>query len=185
MKLLRVNPKGSWALRDKPPIAATGMGGLEVRKAAERGNIFDHHSVVYEYDDGARHFHQCRQMTSCGRDVSTHLWGTKGYSHVEKYLIKDPEGNTSWSYKGEKNIMHQTEHDEFFAALRAGKTINDGEYMCRSTMLAILGRMAAYSGQRVTWDQAINSKEDLSPANYNFGPFPTPKVAVPGVYKVF
>ena len=79
--------------------------------------------------------------------------------------------------------MYQTEHDEFFAAIRAGKIINDGARMMNSTMMAILGRMAAYTGQVITWEQALNSKEDLTPAKYEWGPIPTPAVALPGKTK--
>ena len=81
--------------------------------------------------------------------------------------------------------MYQTEHDELFASIRAGKPINNGEYMAKSTLLAIMGRMAAYTGQQVTWDQALHSKEDLSPPKYDWDvKLPHPPVAVPGVTKV-
>ena len=68
-----------------------------------------------------------------------------------------------------------------FAAIRKGQPINEGEYMAKSTLLAILGRMATYTGQVITWEQALNSKEDLSPPKYEWGPLPEPPVAVPGI----
>ena len=77
--------------------------------------------------------------------------------------------------------MYDVEHQHLFAAIRSGDTINNGEYMCNSSLMAIMGRMACYSGQRVTWDQALNSAEDLSPAEYEFGDIETPAVALPGV----
>jgi hypothetical protein len=80
--------------------------------------------------------------------------------------------------------MYQLEHDELFASIRAGKPMNDGSWMTTSTMMGIMGRMAAYTGQVVTWEQALNSKEDLSPAKYEFGPLPVPPVAMPGVTKL-
>jgi hypothetical protein len=80
--------------------------------------------------------------------------------------------------------MHQTEHDEMYAALRAGKLINDGAFMCLSTMLAILGRMASYTGQKVTWEQAFNSQEDLTPPEYAWVSLPTPAAPVPGKTRV-
>jgi hypothetical protein len=80
--------------------------------------------------------------------------------------------------------MYQTEHDELFASIRAGKPINNGEYMAKSTLLAIMGRMAAYTGQQITWQMAMNSKEDLSPAKYDWKlPLPEPAVAMPGKTK--
>src|SRR5262249_14174526 len=93
----------------------------------------------------------------------------------------DHAGQIVWKAPGKKRDAYQTEHNELFAGLRAGKIINNGDYMIRSTMAAILGRMATYTGQKITWEQALASKEDLSPARYEWGPLPTPKVAVPGV----
>jgi hypothetical protein len=79
--------------------------------------------------------------------------------------------------------MYQTEHDELFASIRAGKPINNGEYMSLSTLLAIMGRMAAYTGQLITWEQALESQEDLTPAKYEWGPIATPAIAMPGQTK--
>jgi predicted dehydrogenase len=174
--------KGSWALKDVNPVAAVGVGGLQSRSGTgpHRGQIFDHHAVAYEYSNGLRHHHYCRQVNGGSRDVSTHVFGTKGSVHVELGVVRDQAGKVVSKYRGPKNVIHQTEHDEQFAALRAGMPINDGHYMALSTMLAIMGRMATYTGQRVTWEQAINSKEDLSPPRYDWGPLPTPLPAVPG-----
>jgi myo-inositol 2-dehydrogenase/D-chiro-inositol 1-dehydrogenase len=87
-----------------------------------------------------------------------------------------------WSYAGEKNNHSQTEHDELFASIRSGKPINNGDYMAKSTLMAILGRMATYTGQEISWEQAMNSREDLSPERYAWDAKP-PKseVAIPGV----
>jgi hypothetical protein len=79
--------------------------------------------------------------------------------------------------------MYQTEHDELFASLRAGKPINNGLYATRSTLLAIMGRMAAYTGSVVSWDQALNSSEDLSPPRYAWGDVPTRPIPRPGSTK--
>ncbi len=89
-----------------------------------------------------------------------------------------------WIYDGPERNIYQTEHDELFASIRSGKPINNGEYMAKSTLLAIMGRMAAYTGQLITWDMAFNSRQDLSPARYDWDlPLPTPPVAIPGVTK--
>ena len=79
--------------------------------------------------------------------------------------------------------MYQKEHNELFASIRAGKPINNGEYMTKSTLMAIMGRMATYTGQVITWDQALNS-HDLTPAKLEFGPLAVPEVARPGVTKL-
>ena len=87
----------------------------------------------------------------------------------------------TWTYGGPQNQMYQTEHDELFASIRNGKPINNGEYMAKSTLMAIMGRMAAYTGQEITWEMALNSKEDLSPNRYAWdGQPPAALIAVPG-----
>lgn len=177
--------KGLWAVRDQAPASAVGLGGLQARFGStanpDRGQIFDHHAVVYDYADGRKHMHTCRQQKNCANNVSTWVTGTKGRCHVEQAVIYDLAGKVVWKYAGKKNVAFQTEHDELFAGLRAGKIINNGDYMIQSTLAAILGRMATYTGQRITWERALASKEDLTPAQYAWGPLPTPKVAMPGV----
>lgn len=76
--------------------------------------------------------------------------------------------------------MYQVEHDELFASIREGRPINNGDYMAHSTLLAIMGRMATYTGEQITWDQALQSQEDLTPEAYEWGPAPEPIIAVPG-----
>jgi hypothetical protein len=105
---------------------------------------------------------------------------------VERGVIHDPAGVEVWKYRprGDKKSPYQVEHDVLFASIRNGKPVNQGDYVARSTMIAILGRMADYTGQRVTWEKALNSKEDLSPPRYEWGPLPTPQVAIPGKAKL-
>jgi hypothetical protein len=100
---------------------------------------------------------------------------------VQKHTIR---GQNPWHYEGKKDDMYQNEHDELFASIRAGKPINNGEYMAKSTLMAIMGRMATYTGKVVTWETALNSREDLSPPKYEFGPLPVPPVAMPGITKL-
>ena len=92
----------------------------------------------------------------------------------------DRAGRLVWSYEGPRRDMYQNEHDELFASIRSGAPINDGEWMCRSTLMAIMGRMAAYTGETVTWEQAVTSKQRLGPTEYAFGDLDIPPVAVPG-----
>ena len=175
--------KAGWAMKDEAPISCMSLGGLASRIAPERGNIFDHHSVVYEYAGGVRVFFNCCQIEGVSGDVSTYVMGSKANCLVERPTVTDRKGETLWRYRGPKNTMHQTEHDELFAGLRSGNIINNTEYMARSTMLGIIGRMASYTAKKITWEQAMNSQETLSPAAFEWGPLPTPVVAVPGVTK--
>jgi predicted dehydrogenase len=169
--------KARWALADATPIAAVGAGGRTQRTDAKYGNIFDHHSVVFEFPNDVKVFSFCRQWDKCAPDVSDHLIGTKGSCQLMKHSIT---GSEKWKYTGAAPVMYQQEHDELFAAIRAGRVINDGEFMAHSTLMAIMGRLATYTGQRVTWEQALNSKEDLSPAKYEWGPLAVAPVPVPG-----
>ena len=108
--------------------------------------------------------------------------GTKGTCLVDirKPRIETRTGQKLWEFDGKKNVMHQTEHDEMYAGLRSGKLINDGKSMCYSTMLAILGRMASYTGQTIKWDAAMASKEDLTPPAYAWGSLDAAPTAMPG-----
>jgi len=155
--------KACWALGDRPPVKAWGLGGRQVRSATTIGNIFDHHAVVYEYSDGVRVYSFCRRQDGCANEVSDQILGTRGRAELIKGVI---EGDNPWRYQGPKCNMHEAEHVVLFRALRQGKTVNDGSFMTLSTLMAILGRMVTYTGQTITWEQAAGSKESLSPARY-------------------
>jgi predicted dehydrogenase len=173
----------AWVMGDRYPVKAVGMGGRQALTGTEYGQIYDHFSVVYEYDNGARLIGSCRQQPGCVNDISADVLGSKGRSRLaekRKGLTIDSGGST-WYYDGPQNQMFQTEHDLLFASIRDGKPINNGEYMAKSTLLAIMGRMAAYSGQLVTWEAAMKSSVDLSPARYAWdAPPPAWEIAVPG-----
>jgi predicted dehydrogenase len=175
----------SW-LKDEYPAKAVALGGRQVRSGSEYGHIYDHFSVVYEYADETKLFSNCRQIPGCIGDMSCHVYGTEGLAHLGErrrgMLIKGNSGE--WRYEGEENNLYQTEHDELFASIRNGRPINNGDYMAKSTLVAIMGRMAAYTGQAITWEMALNSKEDLSPPAYDWDvPLAVPPVAMPGVTK--
>jgi predicted dehydrogenase len=174
----------SWLMNNEYPISAVGLGGRQQRTGKEYGNIYDHHSVVYEFASGTKLFSNCRQIRGCKNDMSVHAVGTRGKALlVENRAGPTITNETHWLYDGERNDLYQTEHDELFAGIRKGQPINNGEYMAYSTLLAIMGRMATYTGQIVTWDMALNSQEDLTPASYDWGPIETPPIAIPGVTK--
>ena len=176
--------KMAWAMKDVYPLNAVGTGGRQVRTDPAFGHIFDHHAVVYEFPGAVRCYSFCRQQNGTHRDVSDLLMGTKGQCLINGSSgACEIRGAHPWKYDPKKLRslnMYQQEHDELVASIRRGEPINDGEWMTRSTMMGILGRMATYTGQFLTWDQAWNSREDLTPPKYEFGPLPTPPVAMPG-----
>jgi len=158
--------KALWAMGDQPPAMAWGLGGRQVRTEPKYGTIYDHHAVMYEYEDGTPVFSYCRQMRGCYNEVTDTFIGTKGRCFMNAPRILRIEGENPWSYEGPGGNMYDLEHVALFRSIREGRPINNGRYMAYSTMLAILGRMVTYTGQRITWEQAINSQEDLSPASY-------------------
>ncbi len=174
----------SWIMQGEYPVRAIGTGGRQIRTAAEYGNIYDHHAVIYDYAGGTKLFAQCRQQPGCHSDICAYATGTKGTAELREGK-PSISGETQWKYdnRGIEDSFYQTEHDELFASIRSGKPINNGEYMAKSTLLAIMGRMATYTGQSITWEQAMNSQEDLTPKKYEWGPIPTPDIPMPGVTK--
>lgn len=176
--------KINWVMKGQMPVSAQGMGGRQTRTDKKYGNIFDHFTVVYEYANGAKAFSQCRQVDKAFGSTHDYLYGTKGTAELMAHTVT-PHGGKAWKFseKGKKYDMYQTEHDELFAAIRAGKVINDGETSALSSLMGIMGREAAYSGQKLTWEQMLNSKQDLMPKELAFGDAPPVAVAVPGRYK--
>jgi len=181
--------KALWVMHDEPPARAWGLGGRQVRTDPIYGDIYDHHAVCYEYPDGTQVHAYCRQQNGCWGDVSDVFLGTKGRANILRHQI---EGENPWKFKGEGGDMYVSEHRALFASIRGGKAINNGLYMARSTMLAILGRMVDYTGQVITWDEALNSKQTLSPSAYTWDAEPPTKpgpdgrypIATPGVTKL-
>jgi myo-inositol 2-dehydrogenase / D-chiro-inositol 1-dehydrogenase len=171
-------------LKGAYPVRASGMGGRQVRVGKDFGEIFDHHAVEFEYADGSRLFSQCRHIPNCWVSVTEHAHGTRGTANISGGQITVP-GREPWRYRGPKPNPYQVEHDDLFASIRAGSPYNEGEYGALSTMTAIFGRMATYSGQVLAWDKALASEINLQPKEYSFSASPpVPAVAVPGVTQV-
>lgn len=174
----------SWAMGDKMPVRATGTGGRQKRIDDKYGNIYDHFAIEFEYPNGVKGFHFTRQQENTSSRNSVEVLGTDGTALVNVGRNQEITGKKPWKYTGVKNDMYQTEHDEFFASIRNGKPMNDGEWMANSTMLAILGRMVAYTGQTITWEQALNSNEILGPKTEDYTwdlKWDGPPIAKPGV----
>jgi predicted dehydrogenase len=154
--------KANWVLKGEAPIAATGVGGRQVRTDPKYGNIYDHFATTLEFPNGVKLFSSCRQMAGCSGDVNDHVIGSKGQAQLMKHTIAE-HGGKHWEFEGEAKDMYQVEHDELFAGIRSGKLINDGEAAAHSTLMALMAREAAYSGKRITWKQMLASQHNLAP----------------------
>ncbi|MGB5205879.1 Gfo/Idh/MocA family protein [Eudoraea sp.] len=178
------------------PIHAQGMGGREVRKGKEFGQIFDHHFVEFTYPSGAVISSQCRHQKGCLDNVSESFMGTKGKIYTDsqnKGIITGYDGSTIYEHQGNNDPNpYQTEHDALFASIKAGGVISDAEHAAKTTMTAILGRMATYSGQLITFEDALNKGRSLMPETYSWDTVPPVipdengfyPIPVPGVTEV-
>jgi predicted dehydrogenase len=175
------------------PVKAQGMGGREVRKGKDYGEIFDHHYVEFQYADGSILNSQCRHIKGTFQKVDEQIIGTKGTIFCGNMNMVDRKGKVIYQYDKEKeNNPYQSEHDELFAAIAKGEyKFADAENGAKSTMTAILGRLATYTGNVVEWDAALNSGLSIQPTRYAWdadmplkpdanGLYP---VAVPGATK--
>jgi predicted dehydrogenase len=176
----------SWAMGDQLPVKATGTGGRQVRVDEKYGNIYDHFAIEFEYANGVKGFHFARQQENTSGRNSVEIVGTDGTALINVSRSQEIKSKNPWKYSGPANDMYQTEHDEFFASIRNGKPMNDGVWMANSTMLAILGRMVAYTGQTLSWDQALQSNEVLGPRTEDYSwnlKWDGPPIAKPGITK--
>jgi hypothetical protein len=172
------------------------MGGREVRKAEfltdrkpielnadtlDFGEIFDHHFVEFEYEDGTRMYSQCRHIPGCWSSVSEHVQGTRGSADVSGHVIR---GENDWRFRGRSGNPYQVEHDDLFKAIRENLPFNEAENGAMSTMTSILGRMATYSGKMLNMDDALKSEENLMPANFDWDANPPVLPDANGLYRV-
>ena len=196
-----------WAMRDTPPVSCIASGGRQI--SAEGGNIFDHFNVTYTWDGGVLCHFGSRQQRGTHSEVIDVVSGTKGRLVLGKGQYPYIEGEKRWRHREDERQMHQAEHDALFAAIRKGEVINDGDRMMLSTLVGIMGREAAYTGQKLAWKDdsqpapeakdkdgkkdetpqrvalaMMSSKQDLAPDDLKFGdkfdPSPMPQ---PGVTK--
>jgi myo-inositol 2-dehydrogenase/D-chiro-inositol 1-dehydrogenase len=175
-----------WIMKDQPPASVVAVGGRAV--PANGGNIYDHFEANYVYPDGYRVFLVNRQSTGCFNGTLDYVMGTDGtlLLGAGQPRIQSPDGQIKWQFQGEEYDMYQREHDVLFASIRSGKPKNDDLNLATSTLLAIMGRHAAYSGQQVTWDQALNSDVSLVPKPVDWtAKHEVPGLAQPGRSKVF
>lgn len=158
----------NWVLGEYP-VSAQGNGGRQVRTAKKYGQIFDHHFVEYVYPSGAIIHAQCRQTNGCPNRIMEQFQATGGDIKfepklMEKSAIRQRNGSVIYDHKGLfGGNPYQLEHDRLFATIRSGEHINNAEYAAKSTLTAIMGRMATYSGQEIKWKDAMSSDLRLMP----------------------
>jgi len=175
--------RASWVLREEPPLKCHGLGGRSAMFDGIYGNVFDHHAAVYEYASGVRLYAFCRTTTGCYDDYSSIILGSKGKASILNCRIW---GETKWEWKGQSN-PYQIEHDKLFAAIRSGNPVNCGDYMCRSTLISIMGQISCYTGKEVTWEQINQSDFAYSPKpeDCHDGMEPPTKPGPNGSYPVY
>jgi predicted dehydrogenase len=168
------------------PVRAQGMGGRQVRKGKDHGEIFDHHYVEFQYADGSILNSQCRHIPGTMSKVDELLIGTKGKIFCGAAHIKDNSGKVIFQFdRKNENDPYQSEHDELFAAIAKGKyKFADAENGAKSTMTAIFGRMATYSGQVLYWDKLINSAIDGMPKEFAWDATPPVVPDADGYYPI-
>ena len=173
------------------------MGGRQRRTDPAYGHIYDHFAVDFEYPTGARVMSMCRQIDGCANDVSEQFAGTRGRTNARNAI----QGPNAWRYEAPMlagqaastdstdspratNNPYVLEHVNLIASIRAGAPLNEGKQVAQSTLTAIMGREAAYTGQVITWDELLNGNQNLMPPSIAFGPLETPGVPTPGITKV-
>lgn len=141
--------RASWVLGNAVPLRCHGMGGRSAMTEPVYGDVFDHHSVVYEFPRGVRVYALCRTTTGCYDESSSLVFGTKGRASLLACRIW---GENAWRWEGQCD-PYQVEHDRLFAGIRSGKPVNSGAYMARSTLATVMGQLSCYTGKEITWEE--------------------------------
>ena len=144
----------AWALKGQVPVRCYGMGGRSSMVEPVYGNVFDHHSVIYEFDKGVRVYAFCRTTAGCYDEDSSLIFGAKGRASLKGCRIM---GEKPWRWQGQCD-PYQVEHDKLFAGIRSGNPINCGDYMARSTMITVMGQLSCYTGKEISWEQVHQSE---------------------------
>ncbi|MEI7729254.1 MAG: Gfo/Idh/MocA family oxidoreductase [Verrucomicrobiota bacterium] len=177
--------RASWVLKEQAPVKCHGLGGRSTMVEEVYGNVFDHHSVVYEFASGVRLYALCRTTTGCYNEDSSILLGSKGRASIKACRIW---GENAWQWKPQGKVdAYQIEHDRLFASIRSGVPINNGDYMARSTMIGIMGQISCYTGKEVTWEQINQSNFAYAPKpeECHDGMEPPVKPGANGSYSVY
>ena len=169
----------NWAM-GAHPVRAVCIGGRQWRTDGAFGHIFDHFAINFEYPSGAHVMSMCRQIDGSANFVGERFVGTRGTTDAFSTITG------AQSYKREKSEKNAyvEEHVDLLASIRDGKPLNEGQQVAESTLSAIMGREAAYTGQAIDWDELLNATQDLTPPNKGFGQLVVPPVAMPGKTKL-
>ena len=181
--------KMMWAMKDVPPESVICTGGRQARAGepgGEYGHIYDHFSAEYKWESGVKGYHFTRQIDKCAQANTDQIFGTKGVydgeSGGKRHVITRSEN--PWRYKAPEGLNdngYQTEHNEMYQGIRTGRPLNTGDRMISTTLAAIMARMSAYTGKEITWEMALNSKEDTFPKDIKWDmKLPVAPVAIPG-----
>jgi predicted dehydrogenase len=170
-----------WAFNGHP-TRAVGMGGRQTRTEAIYGHIFDHFAIDYEFGDSVHCMAMCRQQDGCEKKIANEFVGTKGTAFVlpQYYITGEQPWRLDGSVTTELNNAYVQEHTDMIASIRAGKPLNELKQVAETSLTAIMGRMAGYTGKAITWDEALASQESLMPKSLEWGPMAIPPVAMPG-----
>jgi myo-inositol 2-dehydrogenase/D-chiro-inositol 1-dehydrogenase len=194
----------SWAMGDQPPVSCTGSGGRAV--PAPGGNIFDHFSVIYTWSNGMQAVLNTRQIDGCLNGIFEHIFGTEGacvYGRGPWPVFKSHDRGTvgetvtatlsraaeragpfrRWAENRSSANMYREQQIVLLRAIRNQEALNDGERLAMTTLLALMGRTAAYTGREITWDEMLKSTESLVPESIgsNDGRAPVARLPQPGL----
>ncbi|MHC4215455.1 MAG: Gfo/Idh/MocA family protein [Planctomycetota bacterium] len=151
--------RACWVMNEQVPVKCHGMGGRSTMTDPIYGDVFDHHAVVYEFENGVPIYAFCRTTNGCYNEYSSIVLGSKGQADIRKGRIS---GETPWRWQGKANA-HQIEQDALFSAIRSGNHVNNGDYMVRSTMVSVMGQISCYTGEEITWDKINQSDYSYQP----------------------
>ncbi len=173
----------NWVL-DALPEKALGAGGRQVRVEPVYGNIYDHFTVDYLYPNGLHVMSMCRQWGSTDQKVGVEIVGSKGMAIMEQNGRQFITGENRWRFAGARVNSQVQEHADLIESIRSGRPLNHARRIAESTLTAILGREAVYTGRELTWQEISAAKQDLLPKTSEFGPLPVAPVPMPGTYKL-
>lgn len=170
--------KAAWLMDDAAPVRCYSMGGRQKRTAEQYGNVYDHFATVFEWENGVKCHSYCRQQAGCYSDVEDYIVGTKGSAKVLRHeVINDDE---TWRFKDKKPSMYDVEHQHLFKSIRTNAPINNGDYMCNSTLMALCARDSAYTGKQIEWEDFMKSEVTLGPEKLAWGDFTPGDIPIPG-----
>jgi len=165
------------------PVRARGVGGRQFRTDARYGHIYDHFAIDFEYENGARVFSMCRQIEGTRGRIGENFIGTRGQSNASGRIT----GQSAWQIPEpeERRVSEFVqEHTDLVASIRSGRPYNELKQIAESTLSAIMGREAAYTGLELTWDDVLNADQVLAPPDVGFVSLDVPPVPMPGKTKL-